>query len=161
MESSRSVFKARNLRCPQAARALHLVCQNDKVESSMCAEKILRSGEKYRCPQAARAIRLVCQNDKVEPSRSFFKARDLRCPRTSSRCPSSLSKWQSGVLEEHFKARDLRCPRTSSRCPSSLPKWQSGVLEERWKDTRKRGKVPLSQNPPLYLSHVLGELKMH
>ena len=95
-------FLARNLRCPQAARALHLVCQNDKVESSMCAEKILRSGEKYRCPQAARAVRLVCQNDTVESSRSIFKARDLRCSRTSSRYPSSLSKWQSGALEEHF-----------------------------------------------------------
>ena len=27
-------FKARDLRCPQAARAVPLVCQNDKVESS-------------------------------------------------------------------------------------------------------------------------------
>ena len=44
-------FKARDLRCPQAARAVPLVSQNDKVESSRSAEKILGSGEKYRCPR--------------------------------------------------------------------------------------------------------------
>ena len=42
------------------------VCQNDKVESSKSAEKILRSGKKYRCLR-------VCQNDKVESSRSAEK----------------------------------------------------------------------------------------
>ena len=40
-------FKARDLRCPQAARAVPLVCQNDKVESSRSAEKILGSGDHF------------------------------------------------------------------------------------------------------------------
>ena len=45
MEFSKSVFKARDLRCPKAARAVPLVCQNDKVESSRSAEQILGSGK--------------------------------------------------------------------------------------------------------------------
>ena len=35
----------------EPARAVPLVCQNDKVESSRSAEKILGSEEKYRCPR--------------------------------------------------------------------------------------------------------------
>ena len=46
-------FKARDLRCPQAARAVPLVCQNDKVESSRSAEQILGSGKSTAVPEPA------------------------------------------------------------------------------------------------------------
>ena len=43
----------------EPARAVRLVCQNDKVESSRSAEKILGSGEKYRCPRTRHYISLT------------------------------------------------------------------------------------------------------
>ena len=63
----------------------------------------------------------------------------------------------SRVLEERFKARDLRCPQAALHCASSLSKWQSGVLEERFISMSARlspGCSPMCQNPPLYLSHL-------
>ena len=79
-------FKARDLHCPQAARAVPLVSQNDKVESSRSAEQILGSGKSSAVREPARAVPLVCQNDKVESSRSAEKilgsGEKYRCPRT-------------------------------------------------------------------------------
>ena len=68
--------------CPQAARAVPLVCQNDKVESSRSTEKILRSGDntvvlkehwkdtqkrgQYRCPKMCHHISLGSWKKNVE-----------------------------------------------------------------------------------------------
>ena len=57
--SPRGAFLKREIcAVPEPARAIRLVCQNDKVESSRSAEKIHGSGGKYRCPRTRHYISL-------------------------------------------------------------------------------------------------------
>ena len=56
----------RDLRCPQAARAVPLVCQNEKVESSRSAEQILVSGKSTAVSEHAINISLRFSRNQLE-----------------------------------------------------------------------------------------------
>ena len=56
----------RDLRCPQAARAVPLVCQNEKVESSRSAEQILVSGKSTAVSEPAINISLRFSRNQLE-----------------------------------------------------------------------------------------------